>query len=1269
MVSTPPRPSPSKRPSDLPTFSRSPSVTEAIQQYESRSRGSSPSGERASGIPRPKADPSPCSGSDTRRVSKPLPRSNSESAGFGAGPSRIPISPRALVKAAGLRTGPTLRRRSSREDLFKVAESSRAASSVDVPRTLYYGEFGERETKATAVALEADHRQVVRTGFNLGARSSGTETEDGVEPSKPRVLVPMRTSSRKTSPSSPVSATMPPPISPRTTSARLSRALSGRTDTEGMLADPLQVPSFTRSISQSSLANTIDPGTESTDSSTYPSPNLDGSPRSKQSPRKSPNLTIQTRPPMHARVASASSLAPSPPVPAKSPLRNLSRENSEGQARRASTPGETLAQAATVSLGRQLDKLTPLEPPTEVVDSPDDIRFTTYTLGSVYSQDSPVADWGEAPSMERRKSRLDSRSSSLPRVDKALPGVPETPISATATSSAATQGHTPISPPDRAKSPLPVIRVERGSVSQGPTRSSTEPLRPLLPTSPSIILSKRSHLLNEIATSERSYAKDLALVRDAYMYRFLQRPSSSTGLDGDASRRSSMYTSVDTKRSSGYDSSAWTSMSKSSSDGFTLGHFQNGSSSSSFTTSQPTRPKSMAPPVGKPLSPSDVKAVFLNLDLLAGAADDLASAFEQAMEQGSIAREADQGGDRLGRVFVEMVSRGDEPADVQLPRLRPLYNFYCARQSQASARLVELQADPAHAAHLDDCWASIKPQTHAWNLDSMLIKPVQRITKYPLLFDDLLASTTPVHPDYFAIRTAATMSRAIATEIDEAKRRKDVVSSVIKIASPKEAAPSKLLGFKRFRKPKSPSVDLTPLALPESSLNTLKDLVIKVDELDHCVRRVGKEIIMWTAAAKEVILAQDGLVKTWLRVVQLEPSDPTNRKLLEFRKVVDQMMGVWQGLLLESTANPKKVIAKRDAKYMDYSRYHALRASKRATEKSLVASAAEFVALHTQLVDELPAFIEGCMRILDLALVAFARAQARFHQGIKHKLEAYDGEWLNPLDQPSVVKAWHEAWAPYAEAMDHFQNRVATFNAKQGSRPTSRSGSPMAPPLRHSASITAPSSRPTTPQTRFRSASLRSSTTPAIVTHSPSQSRFSLLRRNSRSSAKADDSPKNSGLRPSSVHSDASSRLSWGLPKISPGQTTFEGIGLSPSRSTSQIYSTVDLNSSQVSLESTASSKVGLGLGNIAEDRRVSLTERHPYAREVDAAEGWRNEPVLYQCACVADFIFHEVGRIDELPSFPYPEVGVDNDGVLVGRAEDGGIGLVICSFLEPLRD
>lgn len=49
--------------------------------------------------------------------------------------------------------------------------------------------------------------------------------------------------------------------------------------------------------------------------------------------------------------------------------------------------------------------------------------------------------------------------------------------------------------------------------------------------------------------------------------------------------------------------------------------------------------------------------------------------------------------------------------------------------------------------------------------------------------------------------------------------------------------------------------------------------------------------------------------------------------------------------------------------------------------------------------------------------------------------------------------------------------------------------------------------------------------------------------------------------------------------------------------------------------------------------------------------------------------VLHEVGRTQDAPGFPYPQVGVENDGVLVARSEERQVGLVICSFLEPLRD
>jgi len=52
-----------------------------------------------------------------------------------------------------------------------------------------------------------------------------------------------------------------------------------------------------------------------------------------------------------------------------------------------------------------------------------------------------------------------------------------------------------------------------------------------------------------------------------------------------------------------------------------------------------------------------------------------------------------------------------------------------------------------------------------------------------------------------------------------------------------------------------------------------------------------------------------------------------------------------------------------------------------------------------------------------------------------------------------------------------------------------------------------------------------------------------------------------------------------------------------------------------------------------------------------------------------ADFsVYHEIGRVADLYDFPYSQVGVENDGAVVCRAENGAIGVAMCSFLEPLR-
>lgn len=304
----------------------------------------------------------------------------------------------------------------------------------------------------------------------------------------------------------------------------------------------------------------------------------------------------------------------------------------------------------------------------------------------------------------------------------------------------------------------------------------------------------------------------------------------------------------------------------------------------------------VAPP-GRPLTAQDIKTVFINIAQLAQISEELATLFENAL--GSVEDEAaspggEGGSDRIGEVFSRI-----------LHRLRPLYTQYCSRHSVAHQRLVELQGHPATAAYLNDCWLKVKSRTHAWNLDSMLIKPVQRVTKYPLLFEDLLASTTPVHPDYYAIKASAEGARALALEIDEVKRRKDVINSVIGKSSStvnlvKEAKGpghgGRLLGLRRFKKDKGQGSGSDPLALLDISpyaQSQLKELVTRLKSNQENIRKLGKQVVEWTESSRLMVVSDmelnRGFIK-WHSLRSRVTNDPRLERVAAYQGVMDTII-------------------------------------------------------------------------------------------------------------------------------------------------------------------------------------------------------------------------------------------------------------------------------------------------------------------------------------------------------------------------------------------
>lgn len=123
---------------------------------------------------------------------------------------------------------------------------------------------------------------------------------------------------------------------------------------------------------------------------------------------------------------------------------------------------------------------------------------------------------------------------------------------------------------------------------------------------------------------------------------------------------------------------------------------------------------------------------------------------------------------------------GDIFLDYMATMERP-FKDYCVRnkhQMDTFYRVKKL-ASPTVEKWLLECNEQCKPLTSAWSLDSLLIKPVQRLLKYPLLISLLLENTSESHPDHASLAMALKKVQGLAKDINnEAADHNQATSTV-----------------------------------------------------------------------------------------------------------------------------------------------------------------------------------------------------------------------------------------------------------------------------------------------------------------------------------------------------------------------------------------------------------------------------------------------------------------------------------------------------------
>ncbi|KIW72632.1 hypothetical protein PV04_00814 [Phialophora macrospora] len=197
------------------------------------------------------------------------------------------------------------------------------------------------------------------------------------------------------------------------------------------------------------------------------------------------------------------------------------------------------------------------------------------------------------------------------------------------------------------------------------------------------------------------------------------------------------------------------------------------------------------------ISDDDIKIIFGNVDLVQQFSKDFLAYLKQVVKPAYVMERSDRrkDADRASTVQSSAASIGgaldltdaekDELTRVgtafeaSMGDMEKVYTDYIRTRHAANKRLEALQSSTTVKEWLKECSENSSDITNAWSLDALLVKPIQRITKYPLLLNQLLEATLDTHPDVEFVRRAASEMTEVNVRINEVKKHTELVDQVL----------------------------------------------------------------------------------------------------------------------------------------------------------------------------------------------------------------------------------------------------------------------------------------------------------------------------------------------------------------------------------------------------------------------------------------------------------------------------------------------------------
>lgn len=342
-----------------------------------------------------------------------------------------------------------------------------------------------------------------------------------------------------------------------------------------------------------------------------------------------------------------------------------------------------------------------------------------------------------------------------------------------------------------------------------------------------------------------------------------------------------------------------------------------------------------------------------------------------------------------------------------IEQMKVVHETFLKNSDHAAKRLIQIQEDATVKVWLNECNEVARDLTKAWNLDSLLIKPMQRITKYPNLLIQLLHETPQDHPDRPALEAAKAALEDAIEEINKTKKNFELVGQIVgrkRKESDVRAGFARAFG-KRVDKLQAtnnrPPEDTEYLKLHEKFGDDYLRLQVVLRDVEFYTRQITTyvhEFLQYLSSMELVMRLQPSphpeLESKWVRF-NVSMRDIEKVALEQHLSYVRKQVIEPFELVIKAYGNPSLAMKKRGKRRLDYEKAVQLKKSGKKVDKQLAEFVEQYEALNESLKKELPKLSAMTEKVGNICLGNFVNIQTQWYSIWKEKVKFV-------LDDPQI---------------------------------------------------------------------------------------------------------------------------------------------------------------------------------------------------------------------------------------------------------------------------